>query len=225
MEVIQLENVSLWRRTQEEFSYDLKRTVLSLVEGKFRKPNRKQVLHDINLVICEGEKIGIIGANGSGKSTLLKVISRVLQPTTGTVRINGRIAPLIELGAGFESELSVIDNIVLYGVMLGFPRQFMRRRVGAILDFAELQDYAMFPIKGLSSGMAARLAFAIATDIRPDILIIDEVLSVGDESFKQKSLQRMDELWHQHTAILVVSHSLNFIRESFDRSQSSSLGR
>lgn len=217
MEVIHLNKVSLWRRTQEEFSYDLKRTVLSILEGKFRRPSQKQILNDIDLVIHEGEKVGIIGANGSGKSTLLKIISGVLQPTTGSVQVTGRIAPIIELGAGFESELSVADNILIYGVLLGFSRQVMQRRTGAILEFAELEDYAMYPVKGLSSGMAARLAFAIATDIRPDILIVDEVLSVGDESFRHKSQQRMDELQRKDTTILLVSHSLEFIQESFDR--------
>ncbi|MGB7249654.1 MAG: ABC transporter ATP-binding protein [Phormidesmis sp.] len=217
MEIIRLDNVSLWRRTQEEFSYDLKRTVLSLLEGKFRKPSRKQVLKDMSLVVSEREKIGIIGSNGSGKSTLLKLISGILQPTSGTVRVRGTIAPLIELGAGFESELSVTDNIVFYGVLLGFSRQEMKRRVRSILEFAELQDYAMVPVKGLSSGMAARLAFAIATDVQPDILIVDEVLSVGDESFKIKSQKRMDDLWSGHTTVIVVSHSLEFIQESSDR--------
>ncbi len=217
MEIIRLDNVSLWRRTQEEFSYDLKRTVLSLLEGKFRKPSRKQVLKDINLVVSAREKIGIIGANGSGKSTLLKLITGILQPTSGTVRVRGTIAPLIELGAGFEAELSVADNIVFYGVLLGFSRQEMKRRIKSILDFAELKDYEMVPVKGLSSGMAARLAFAIATDVQPDILIVDEVLSVGDENFKVKSQKRMDDLWNGHTTAIVVSHSLEFIQESSDR--------
>ncbi|MEM6251688.1 MAG: ABC transporter ATP-binding protein [Cyanobacteria bacterium P01_D01_bin.156] len=217
MEVIRLDNVSLWRRTQEEFSYDLKRTLLSVLEGKFRKPSRNQVLQDVSLVVSEREKVGIIGANGSGKSTLLKLIAGILQPTTGTVRVRGTIAPLIELGAGFEAELSVTDNIVMYGVLLGFSRQDMKYRIKDILDFAELQDYSMVPVKGLSSGMAARLAFAIATDVQPDILIVDEVLSVGDESFKLKSQKRMDELWNGHTTVLVVSHSLDFIQDSSDR--------
>ncbi|PZV09190.1 MAG: ATP-binding protein [Leptolyngbya sp.] len=214
MEVIQLDQVSLWRRTQEEFSYDLKRTVLSLIEGKFRKPSRKQVLQNINLTIYQGEKIGIIGANGSGKSTLLKAISGILQPTSGKVRVKGSIAPLIELGAGFEPELPVADNIIFYGVLLGFSRREMKSRIGSILAFAELQEYERVPVKGLSSGMTARLAFAIATDIHPDILIIDEVLSVGDEKFKQKSKQKMNELWNDKTTVLVVSHSMEFIQES-----------
>ncbi|MTJ52336.1 ABC transporter ATP-binding protein [Anabaena sp. UHCC 0253] len=214
MEVIRLDNVSLWRRTQEEFSYDLKKTLLSVVEGKYRKPAKKLVLDNINLVVDKGEKIGIIGANGSGKSTLLKIISGILQPTTGTVRVRGQVAPLIELGAGFDAEISVMDNILLYGVLLGFSRAEMKARARSILEFAELEDYALVPVKGLSSGMVARLGFSIATDIQPDILILDEVLSVGDESFKNKCKQRMDQFWGEETTVLVVSHSMEFISES-----------
>ena len=184
-EVIRLDQVSLWRRTQEEFTYDLKRTLLSFLEGKYRQASRKLILDNIDLAVNSGERIGIIGANGSGKSTLLKVICGILQPTQGQVRVRGEIAPLIELGAGFDTELPVKDNIVLYGVMLGFSREEMKARVPSILEFAELQDYEWAPVKALSSGMVARLGFAIATDVQPDILILDEVLSVGDESFRQ----------------------------------------
>ena len=141
MEVIRLEQVSLWRRTQEEFSYDLKKTVLSIFEGKYRKPAKKIVIDNVDIAVNSGEKLGIIGSNGSGKSTLLKLISGILQPTTGTVRVRGNIAPLIELGAGFDSEISVMDNILLYGVLLGFSRAEMQKRVSSILEFAELQDY------------------------------------------------------------------------------------
>ena len=216
-EVIRLDNVTLYRRTQEEFSYDLKRTILSIFEGKYRKPTKKLILDNLELVVNAGEKIGIIGSNGSGKSTLLKVISGILKPTKGSLRVRGDIAPLIELGAGFDPDLSVKDNIILYGVMLGFSRQEMKTRVASILDFAELQDYSFAPVKSLSSGMSARLGFAIATDVKPDILILDEVLSVGDESFKHKCQARMDKLWDQHTTILVVSHGLEFIQESCER--------
>ena len=216
-EAIRLDQVSLWRRTQEEFSYDLKKTVLSFVEGKYRQPAKKLVLDKIDLVVEKGEKIGIIGSNGAGKSTLLKVISGILQPTTGTVRVRGQIAPLIELGAGFDSEISVMDNILLYGVLLGFSRAEMKSRVDSILDFAELQDYRFVPVKGLSSGMVARLGFAIATDIQPEILILDEVLSVGDESFKHKCQRRIDQFWDSHVTILVVSHSMDFIQSSCDK--------
>lgn len=214
MEVIRLDQVSLWRRTQEEFSYDLKKTLISVLEGKYHQPAKKLVLNKIDLVVERGEKIGIIGANGSGKSTLLKIISGILQPTSGLVRVRGQIAPLIELGAGFDAEISVMDNIQLYGVLLGYSRIEMRERTLSILEFAELEDYAFVPVKGLSSGMVARLGFAIATDIQPDILILDEVLSVGDESFKNKCKRRIEQFWDRNATILVVSHDLNFIKQS-----------
>ncbi len=213
-ESIRLDEVSLWRRTQEEFSYDLKRTLLSLLEGKYRHPAKKIVLDNISLTIERGEKIGIIGANGSGKSTMLKLISGILQPTSGIVRVKGKIAPLIELGAGFDSELAVLDNIILYGVMLGYSQAEMKSRVKSILEFAELENYALVPVKGLSSGMTARLGFAIATDVKPDILILDEVLSVGDVSFKNKCSQRMEEFWQDHVTVLLVSHSMELIRKN-----------
>ncbi|MEX0270518.1 ABC transporter ATP-binding protein [Leptolyngbyaceae cyanobacterium UHCC 1019] len=217
MEAIRLDNVSLIRRTQEEFSYDLKKTLLSFLEGKYRKPSRRCVLDNISLVVEAGEKVGIIGSNGSGKSTLLKVICKILEPTSGKVRVKGTIAPLIELGAGFDSDMSVMENIILYGVMLGFTEQEMRRRIPEILEFAELEDYTSVPVKALSSGMVARLGFAIATDIQPDILILDEVLSVGDESFKNKSKQRIEKFWQDHATILLVSHDLNFLQKSCER--------
>jgi ABC-type polysaccharide/polyol phosphate transport system ATPase subunit len=217
MEVIRLDQVCLSRRTQQEFSYDLKKTVLSFFEGKYRQPIKKLVLNKVDLIAERGEKIGIIGANGSGKSTLLKIICGILQPTTGTVRVKGKIAPLIELGAGFDAEISVMDNILLYGVLLGFSRDEMKKRAYSILEFAELEDYALVPVKGLSSGMVARLGFSIATDVQPDILILDEVLSVGDESFKNKCKQRMDKFWDAKATVLVVSHSMDFIKQSCNR--------
>ena len=143
-----------------KFSYDLKKTLLSILEGKYRKPAKNLVLDRIDLSVSSGEKIGIIGANGSGKSTLLKIICGILQPTNGTVRVRGTIAPLIELGAGFDPEISVRDNIILYGVMLGFSRTEMKERIKSILQFAELEDYILSPVKALSSGMVARLGFA-----------------------------------------------------------------
>ena len=188
-----------------------------MVEGKYRQPAKKLVLDNIDLVVAKGEKIGIIGSNGSGKSTLLKIISGILQPTTGTVRVRGQVAPLIELGAGFDAEISVMDNILLYGVLLGFSRAEMKKRARSILEFADLEDYALVPVKGLSSGMVARLGFSIATDVQPDILILDEVLSVGDESFKNKCKQRMDQFWDGNATVLVVSHSMDFIQQSCNK--------
>ena len=216
-EAIRLDNVSLWRRTQEEFSYDLKKTVLSFLEGKYRNPAKKLILDNLNLTIDRGEKIGLIGSNGSGKSTLLKLICGILRPTTGTVRVRGNIAPLIELGAGFDEELSVFDNIVLYGVMLGFSRQEMQQRAKLIIEFAELEEYSLVPVKSLSSGMKARLGFAIATDVEPDILILDEVLSVGDERFKNKCEAKMKQFWQTGITILLVSHSMDLIAETCDK--------
>jgi ABC-2 type transport system ATP-binding protein len=213
-EAIQLKKVSLLRRTQEEFSYDLKKTILSLVEGKYRAPSKRLTLDDVDFTINVGEKVGIIGSNGSGKSTLLKVISGILQPSSGHVKVVGKIAPLIELGAGFDPEISVRDNIIFYGVLLGFSRKEMREKSHSILEFAELQEYALTPVKALSSGMVARLGFAIATDVQPDILILDEVLSVGDESFKNKCKQRIGKFWDANATVLVVSHDLGFIEQS-----------
>ncbi|MGQ4649226.1 ATP-binding cassette domain-containing protein [Lyngbya aestuarii] len=213
IEAIRLEQVSLWRRTQEEFSYNLKTTLLSLLEGKYRKPVKKLVLNQIDLVVEAGEKVGIIGANGSGKSTLLKVVSGILQPTRGSVRVRGKITPIIELGAGFEPEISVIDNLILYGVLLGFSKLQMKERAHSILMFAELEEYALVPVKALSSGMVVRLGFAIATELQADILILDEVLSVGDESFKNKCKSRIDKFWQAKGTVLIVSHDLKFVRQ------------
>ncbi len=216
-EIIRLEQVTLWRRTQEEFSYDLKKTIFSILEGKYRKPSRKLILDQVDFVVNSGERVGIIGANGSGKSTLLKVICGILEPTSGQVRVRGEIAPLIELGAGFDPDLSVKDNIILYGVMLGFSRAEMTRKVNEILEFAELEDCLLSPVKALSSGMMARLGFSIATDIQADILILDEVLSVGDERFKNKCRGRMEQLWNEDVTILLVSHDLTFIEKSCEK--------
>lgn len=217
MEVISFDRVSLWRRTQEEFSYDIKQTIFSIVSRKYRVPAKKLIIDDVSLIINAGEKIGIIGGNGAGKSTLLKLVCGILEPTVGKIRVKGNIAPLIELGAGFDQNISVRDNIVMYGVLLGFSRREMQERIPMILDFAELNDYELVPVKGLSSGMVARLGFAIATDVQPDILILDEVLSVGDQSFKNKCQQRIDKFLNGETTVLVVSHDLGFIRSSCDK--------
>jgi ABC-type polysaccharide/polyol phosphate transport system ATPase subunit len=216
-QVIELRDVSLWRRTQEEFHYDLKRLIFNLLRGRHRAPARRKVLDAVSLGVDPGEKVGIIGENGSGKTTLLKVICGILSPTRGTRITNGAIAPLIELGAGFDPQLSLIDNVIYYGLLLGIERRRIRQHVDSILDFAELQEYRNEPVKTLSSGMTARLGFSIATEFRPDILILDEVLAVGDESFARKCRERIDHLWDEHVTILVVSHQLDFILKACDR--------
>lgn len=173
-------------------------------------------LKDVSFEVKKGEAWGIIGTNGSGKSTLLKLICGILKPYKGTVSVHGSIAPLIELGAGFEGDLTARENIYLNGAVLGYDKHFMQRHFNEIVDFAELWDFLDMPIKNYSSGMAARLGFAIATVVRPDILICDEVLAVGDYAFQQKCERRMNEMRDRGTTLLYVSHSMESVREVCD---------
>ena len=169
-------------------------------------------LKQVNLKVKKGEAWGIIGTNGSGKSTLLKLICGILKPYKGNVAIRGMIAPLIELGAGFDSELTARENIFLNGAALGHSERFMKEKFDEIVDFAELRDFLDMPIKNYSSGMAARLGFSIATVVQPDILIVDEVLSVGDYAFQQKCEARMHGMLEKGTTLLYVSHSIESVR-------------
>ena len=164
-------------------------------------------LRGVSLSVDRGEVLGIIGRNGSGKSTLLKIVSGILRPTEGEVRVTGTVSPLIELGAGFDMDLTARENIYLNGSVLGFDHRFIRERYGEILDFAELRDFENVAIKNFSSGMIARLGFAIATLVKPDILIVDEILSVGDFLFQQKCERRIAEMMAGGTTVLFVSHS------------------
>ena len=173
-------------------------------------------LRDVSFEVKKGEAWGIIGTNGSGKSTLLKLICGILKPYKGSVSVHGSVAPLIELGAGFEGDLTASENIYLNGAVLGYDKHFMQRHFDEIVDFAELWDFLEMPIKNYSSGMAARLGFAIATVVRPDILICDEVLSVGDYAFQQKCEKRMYEMRNEGTTLLYVSHSMESVREVCD---------
>lgn len=165
-------------------------------------------LQDISFKIEAGDTFGIIGLNGSGKSTLLKVISGILKPTTGSVKVNGTIAPLIELGAGFDPDLTARENIFLNGSVLGFSREFMKEKFDEIIEFSELQDFVDVPIKNFSSGMVARIGFSVATIVKPDILICDEILAVGDYKFQEKCEQRIKDLMSGGTTVILVSHSI-----------------
>jgi homopolymeric O-antigen transport system ATP-binding protein len=214
---IAVRDVTLVRRTQEELHYDLKRSALRLLSGRIGRVRRRTVLDRVSLRIEHGEKVGIIGPNGSGKSTLLKLIAGILAPSRGTLAVDGTIAPLIELGVGFDQELSLVDNIMYYGVLLGHSEELVRRHVDEILDFAELTDHRNEPTKTLSSGMAARLSFAIATEFRPEILLVDEVLSVGDERFRRKCVARIDHFWDEHSTILLVSHDMLTVAHNCER--------
>ena len=173
-------------------------------------------LKNVSFSVKKGESWGIIGINGSGKSTLLKVICGILKPYKGTVTVNGTIAPLIELGAGFDGDLTARENIYLNGAVLGHDEQFMKEHFDEIVEFAELENFLDMPIKNYSSGMAARLGFSIATVVRPDILIVDEVLSVGDYAFQQKCEKRMKGMLEGGTTLLFVSHSIDSVRSLCD---------
>lgn len=169
-------------------------------------------LDDISFEVHRGDVYGIVGTNGSGKSTMLKVIAGVLEPTEGSCTVNGSIAPLIELGAGFDMELTARENIYLNGAILGYSRDFINDHYDEIVDFAELQDFMDMPLKNYSSGMVARIAFAIATVVVPDLLIVDEVLSVGDFLFQQKCEEKIKDLILNHnTTVLIVSHNIDQI--------------
>ena len=173
-------------------------------------------LKNVDFSVRKGEAWGVIGTNGSGKSTLLKLICGILKPYTGTVKIQGSIAPLIELGAGFDGDLTAKENIFLNGAVLGHTKKYMQDHFEEIVEFAELQDFLDMPIKNYSSGMAARLGFSIATVVRPDILIVDEVLSVGDYAYQQKCEKRMKRMLEGGTTLLFVSHSIDSVRSLCD---------
>lgn len=173
-------------------------------------------LQDISWEVKAGESWGIIGTNGAGKSTLLKLICGILKPYKGYVHVAGSIAPLIELGAGFDGELTARENIVLNGTLMGHSERFMLEHMDEIVDFAELRDFLDMPIKNYSSGMAARLGFAVATMVKPDILICDEVLSVGDYKFQEKCEKRMQEMLSGGTTLLYVSHSIDSVLKICD---------
>ena len=170
-------------------------------------------LRDISFTLEKGDSLGIVGLNGSGKSTLLKIVSGILKPTKGTVETYGSIAPLIELGAGFDANLSARENIYLNGAILGYSRAYMSERFDEIIEFAELQDFVDTAVKNYSSGMVARLGFAIATMNVPDILIIDEILAVGDYKFQEKSFARMQEMIASGATVVFVSHSIEQVQK------------
>lgn len=174
-------------------------------------------LDHVSFNVAKGEVVGLIGLNGSGKSTTLKIISGILKPTSGTVIANGKISPLIELGAGFDSDLTARENVFLNGAVLGNSKKQMLEKMDEIIDFAELQDFMETPIKNFSSGMVARLGFSIATTIQPEILIVDEILGVGDFLFQQKCEKRINNMMSGGTTVVVVSHSIDQIERLCDR--------
>ena len=214
--MIKAEHVSLRYRMAYDRVKSIKEYVVQLVKGKIQY-EEFWALKDLSFEVRKGEVLGIVGHNGAGKSTLLKVISGILKPTRGSVTVNGVVAPMLELGSGFDCDLTGRENVFLNGAILGFPEQFLKEKYEEIVEFSELGQFIDVPLRNYSSGMVARLAFSVATVVRPDILIVDEVLSVGDADFQAKSKQRMLELMGGGTTVLFVSHSLEQIREMCDR--------
>ncbi len=214
--VIRLENVSVEYHAPREQIRSFKEYAIRLLQGRVQHDHFK-ALCDLNLEVRQGEVMGVIGHNGAGKSTLLKLVSRVMKPTGGRVWVKGRIAPLLELGAGFHAELSGRENIFLNGTLLGRTEAEMTALFDEIVDFAEMRDFIDAPLRTYSTGMAVRLGFAVATAIQPDILIVDEVLSVGDDQFRRKCSARMDEFRANGTTILLVTHDSKLVTGMCDR--------
>ena len=207
---VTVQNVSMMFNMSKERVDSLKEYFLKLVKRQLMF-EKFWALNDISFTIKKGETFGIIGLNGSGKSTLLKAIAGVLKPTKGSVQVGGSIAPLIELGAGFDFDLTARENIFLNGAVLGYSRDFMKKNFDKIIEFSELAEFVDVPIKNYSSGMIARLGFSIATLVDPEILIVDEILAVGDFHFQAKCERRIQEMMDKGTTVIIVSHSIDQI--------------
>jgi len=211
-----LDNITVRYRKPESKIGTFKEFAIQILRGNLRY-KEFTALQDISLKVYEGEIIGIVGRNGAGKSTLLKVVSRVLIPTEGRVRLTGQVSPLLELGAGFHPELTGIENIFLNGALLGHTRRDIETRLDEIIEFAELESFINSPLRTYSTGMMARLGFSIATTWKPDILILDEILAVGDENFRRKCGVRMNKFKDEGTTILLVSHNADNIESMCSR--------
>ena len=210
--MIKAENISMRYLMNTDRIQSMKEYVVKFLKREI-KYKEFWALKDVSFDVRKGEVLGIIGHNGAGKSTLLKVISGILKPTEGTLQVNGTIVPMLELGSGFDFELSGRENIFLNGAILGYSEKFLQDKYDEIVAFSELGEFIEAPLRSYSSGMVMRLAFSIATVVNPDILIVDEILAVGDAAFQEKSKKRMLELMGGGTTVLFVSHSLAQIRE------------
>ena len=210
MSMIEVNNVSMRFNMAKEKHESLKEYFLAAVQGRLQF-EEFYALRDVSLTVERGDFYGLVGLNGSGKSTLLKVISGVFKPSAGSVTVRGTIAPLIELGAGFDFDLTARENIYLNGTVLGMTPKYIREKFDKIVEFSELRDFLDIPLKNYSSGMVSRLAFAVATTTKPDVLIADEILAVGDFLFQQKCEKRMQELMGGGTTVILVSHSIEQI--------------
>lgn len=214
--IIDVQDVSMRFRMERERTDTLKEYFVKMVNKTLRYTEFPALKH-VTFAIDPGESVALIGANGSGKSTMLKIIAGVMDPTDGKVRVNGTIAPLIELGAGFDLDLTARENIYLNGALLGHNRREMDRNFNEIIEFSELKDFIDVPVRSYSSGMVARLGFSIATQVKAEILVVDEILSVGDYSFQQKCHRRMEDMLATGTTLLFVSHDADQVKKLCQR--------
>lgn len=200
-----------------EYKFDtLKERVINILKGKRNHKRNFEVLRDVSFEIKKGESLGVIGHNGAGKSTLLKIVAGIYRPKAGTIQTHGQIV-LLNLGTGFDMEGDAEDNIYLNGAFLGFTRKEMKERFDSIVEFSELRDFLKLPLKNYSSGMISRLGFAIAIDVHPDLLLVDEVLSVGDNNFQQKCMAKIDALKNDGVSFMFVSHNVNQVKKMCEK--------
>ena len=212
--MIRIKNVSMKFNMDIEKDFSMKQAFINFFTKKKKKKTEYfWALKNVTFSVNKGDVVGLIGSNGAGKSTLLKVVSGVMKPTSGKVEVDGVISPMIELGAGFDQNLTARENIYLNGAILGYSKNFLDSKFDEIVEFSELKDFLDVPVKNFSSGMTAKLAFSIATIVDPEILIVDEILSVGDLRFQEKSKNKMMEMIKGGTTVLYVSHSLESIKD------------
>ena len=214
--MIEVNNVSMRFNLGIEKGFSLKQWFVDAGRGKKREKKDFWALTDVSFRVKKGEVIGFVGSNGAGKSTLLKVVAGVLKPTKGEVNTYGNICPMIELGAGFDPQLTARENIYLNGAIMGYPKELIDSKFQEIVDFSELHDFLEVPVQNFSSGMVARLAFSVATIVEPEILIVDEILSVGDIAFQAKSMDKMLSMIGGGTTVLFVSHSAEQVKQMCD---------
>lgn len=214
--MIEVSDVSMRFRMNTDRILSLKEFVTTALRGKLHYEEFTALDH-VSFSVRKGETLGLIGRNGAGKSTMLKVISGILKPTEGRVTCHGNIVPMLELGSGFDMELTGRENIFLNGAILGYDEEFLKEKYDEIVEFSELGQFIHVPIRNYSSGMMARLAFSVASVVNPEILIVDEILSVGDAAFQEKSRARMTEMMGGGTTVLFVSHSMEQVREMCSR--------
>lgn len=216
MDMVKVDNVSIRFRLQTDRISSIKETMVALLKGKLKYKDF-WALNDVSFSVEKGEVLGIVGHNGAGKSTVLKIISGIMKPTKGKITLGANVVPMLELGSGFDYDLTGRENVFLNGAILGYSKEFLTEKYDEILAFSELGEFIEQPIRNYSSGMLMRLAFSIATVVNPEILICDEVLAVGDERFQAKSRKRMLELMGGGTTVLFVSHNVDQIREMSNR--------